>query len=145
MARVECDIARNAHARPTFTDCAARYVEQSRGKRSFDTIRWHVALVQSYLGYLEPKQVHDQTLAPFVKARLAEGSGTFTSQSHCNPHTLLSRSPVLIVNSAMRARCGGSLWNNSRCSSQVIGWGRLGFSGSMVISGGNPSSHGRPS
>jgi hypothetical protein len=30
MARVQCDVACKAHARPTFTDCAARYVEQSR-------------------------------------------------------------------------------------------------------------------
>ncbi len=42
MARVECDVARKAHARPTFTDCAARYIEQSRGKRSVDVIKWHV-------------------------------------------------------------------------------------------------------
>jgi hypothetical protein len=34
MARVECDVARKEHARPTFIDCAARYIEQSRGKRS---------------------------------------------------------------------------------------------------------------
>jgi hypothetical protein len=47
MARVECDLARKAHARPTFTDCAMRYLEQSHGKRSIDVIKWHVALVQS--------------------------------------------------------------------------------------------------
>ena len=45
MARVQCDVARKAHARPTFTDCAARYIEQSRGKRSIDVIKWHVALL----------------------------------------------------------------------------------------------------
>ena len=33
IARVQCDLARKAHARPTFTDCATRYVAQSRGKR----------------------------------------------------------------------------------------------------------------
>ena len=38
MARVQCDVARKEHARPTFTDCAGRYIEQSRGKRSFDTM-----------------------------------------------------------------------------------------------------------
>ena len=27
IARVQCDVPRKAHARPTFTDCAARYVE----------------------------------------------------------------------------------------------------------------------
>ena len=69
MGRVECDVARKAHARPIFTDCAARYIEQSRGKRSFDIIKWHVALVQRYIGHLEPQHVHDQTLEHFVKAR----------------------------------------------------------------------------
>ena len=39
IARVQCDVARKAHARPTFTDCAVRYVEQSRGKRSIDIIK----------------------------------------------------------------------------------------------------------
>jgi len=92
MARVECDVARKAHARPTFTDCAARYLEQSRGKRSFETIRWHVALVQSYLGDLEPKQVHDQTLAPFVKARLADSaSATTINRSLEVVRTILNR------------------------------------------------------
>ena len=60
MARVECDVTRKAHARPTFTDCAARYLEQSRGKRSFDVIKWHVTLLQKYIANLEPRQVHDQ-------------------------------------------------------------------------------------
>ena len=78
MARVQCDVARKAHARPTFTDCAARYVEQSRGKRSIDVIKWHVALLQSHIGDLEPRQVHDQTLEPFIKARLAAGASATT-------------------------------------------------------------------
>lgn len=46
MARVQCDLARKAHARPSFTDCALRYIEQSRGKRSIDVIKWHVALLR---------------------------------------------------------------------------------------------------
>jgi integrase len=92
MGRVECDVARKAHVRPTFTDCASRYLEQSRGKRSFDTIRWHVALVQSYLGHLEPKQVHDQTLERFVKARLADGaSATTINRSLEVVRTILNR------------------------------------------------------
>jgi hypothetical protein len=66
IARVRCDLARKAHARPTFTDCAARYVAQSRSKRSIDVIKWHVTLLQSYIGDLEPQQIHDQTLEPFV-------------------------------------------------------------------------------
>jgi integrase len=78
IARVQCELARKAHARPTFTDCAARYVSQSRGKRSIDVIKWHVTLLQSYIGDLEPQQVHDQTLEPFVKARLAAGANATT-------------------------------------------------------------------
>jgi len=48
MARVQGDATRKAHARPIFTACAARYIEQSRGKRSIDVIKWHVGLLQSY-------------------------------------------------------------------------------------------------
>ena len=92
MARVECDIARQAHARPTFTDCAARHLEQSRGKRSFDVIKWHVALLQKYIGDLEPRQVHDQTLQPFVKSRLADGaSATTINRSLEVARTILNR------------------------------------------------------
>jgi hypothetical protein len=35
MARVECDLARKAHVRPNFADCAARYVA-NRAARSID-------------------------------------------------------------------------------------------------------------
>ena len=78
IARVQCDLARKAHARPTFTDCAARYVAQSRSKRSIDVIKWHVRLLQSYIGDLEPRLIHDQTLEPFVQARLAGGASSTT-------------------------------------------------------------------
>src|SRR5437867_11378996 len=82
MARLQCELARNAHARPTFTDCAARYIVQSRGKRSIDVIKWHVKLLQPYIGHLEPQLVHDQTLEPFVKARPADAaSATTTNRS----------------------------------------------------------------
>src|SRR5438552_14942578 len=92
IARAQCDLARKAHARPTFTDCAARYLEQSRGKRSVDVIKWHVTLLQSYIGDLEPQQVHDQTLEPFVKARLADGaSATTINRSLEVVRTILNR------------------------------------------------------
>ena len=92
MARVECDVGRKAHARPTFTDCAARYLEQSRGKRSFDVIKWHVVLVQNYIGDLEPRQVHDQTLEPFVRSRLADSaSATTINRSLEVVRTILNR------------------------------------------------------
>jgi integrase len=92
MARVESDLARKKHARPTFTDCAAHYIEQSRGKRSIDIIKWHVSLLQSYIGDLEPQQVHDQTLEPFIKARLAAGaSATTINRSLEVVRTILNR------------------------------------------------------
>jgi integrase len=92
MARVEYEIQRKAHARPTFTDCSARYVAQSRGKQSIDVIKWHVTLLQSYLGNLEPRQVHDATLEPFVKARLADGaSATTINRSLEVVRTILNR------------------------------------------------------
>jgi hypothetical protein len=92
IARVQCELARKAHARPAFTDCAARYVAQSRSKRSIDVIKWHVTLLQSYIGNLEPRQVHDQTLEPFVKARLANGaSATTINRSLEVVRTILNR------------------------------------------------------
>ena len=92
IARVQCDLAREAYARPTFTDCAARYVAQSRGKRSIDVIKWHVTLLQSYIGDFEPQQIHDQTLEPFVEARLAGGaSATRINRSLEVVRTILNR------------------------------------------------------
>ena len=92
IARVKCDLARKAHVRPTFTDCAARYLAQSRSKRSIDVIKWHVTLLQSYIGHLEPQRVHDQTLEPFVKARLAHGaSATTINRSLEVVRTILNR------------------------------------------------------
>ncbi len=89
---MQCELARKAHARPTFTDCAARYVAQSRGKWSIDVIKWHVTLLQSYIGDLEPQRVHDQTLEPFVQARLAAGaSATTINRSLEVVRTILNR------------------------------------------------------
>jgi len=92
IARVQCDLARKVHARPTFTDCAARYVAQSRCKRSIDVIKWHVTLLQSHIGALEPQQIHDQTLEPFVQARVADGaSATTINRSLELVRTILNR------------------------------------------------------
>jgi hypothetical protein len=78
MTRIEYEQERKKHARPTFADCAARYVTQSRGKRSIDVIKWHVQLLARYIGYLEPRQIHDATLEPFIKDRLGEGASATT-------------------------------------------------------------------
>ena len=90
--RVESDLVRNAHARPTFADCAGRHVEKSRAKRRIDVINWHVALLQSHIGHSEPQQVHDQTLEPFIKARRAAGtSPTTINRSLEAVRTILNR------------------------------------------------------
>lgn len=78
MARIEYEQERKAHVRPTFADCAARYVAQSRGKRSIDVIKWHVQLLARYIGKLEPQQIHDATLEPFIKDRLSQGASATT-------------------------------------------------------------------
>jgi integrase len=78
MARIEYERERKAHARPTFSDCGARYVAQSQSKRSIDVIKWHVQLLACYVGKLEPKQIHDATLEPFIKDRLAQGASATT-------------------------------------------------------------------
>jgi len=70
MARIEYERERKAYARPTFADCAARYVAHSRAKRSIDVIKWHVQLLARYIGYLEPPQIHDATLERSSKTAL---------------------------------------------------------------------------
>ena len=58
IARVGYELTRKAHARPTFSDCAMRYVAQSQGKRSIDVIKLHVRMLESYVGKLQPRQIH---------------------------------------------------------------------------------------
>jgi len=71
MRDIDIELARRAHARPTFADCAARYLAQCREKRSFEAIRIHVRALLPHIGHLEPHQVHDATLASFVSQRIA--------------------------------------------------------------------------
>jgi integrase len=92
MARVEYERERKAHARPTFADCAARYMAQSRDKRSVDVIKWHVQLLGCHIGTLEPQRVHDATLEPFIMNRLEHGaSATTINRSLEVVRTILNR------------------------------------------------------
>jgi integrase len=77
IRQVDWELERRAHARPLFADCAKRYLLESTNKRSRATIAWHVRMLLCYVGDLETRKVHDETLRPFVEARLAAGaSGT---------------------------------------------------------------------
>ena len=90
--RVDCELERKAHARPRFGHCAARYLDESRDKRSSDVIALHVRLLISHLGGLEVKQIHDATLKPFIADRLAAGvSATTINRSLEVVRTILNR------------------------------------------------------
>lgn len=90
--RIEGDLERKAYLRPRFMDCSARYLSESRFKRSAKVIEWHVELLNSHIGQLEIDRVHDGTVAPFVAARLAAGvSATTINRSLEIVRTILNR------------------------------------------------------
>jgi len=76
--RLELEIERRRHARPLFSDCAKRFLLESKHKRSATDIAWHVRVLLRYVGDLEVRKVHDETLQPLVEARLAGGVSATT-------------------------------------------------------------------
>ena len=92
MEHVDVDLAQRRYSRPTFADCAARYLAQSQAMRSIEAIRVHVRLLVKHIGHLEPHQVHDATLAPFISARIADGAcATTINRSLEMARTILHR------------------------------------------------------
>lgn len=71
--RLELMIERRKHARPLFSDCAKRFLLESKYKRTAADIAWHVRMLLHHVGHLEVRKVHDETLRPLVEARLAKG------------------------------------------------------------------------
>ena len=91
MQHVDHELSRHG-ARPRFADCAQRYLLQSKDMRSLEAIGIHVRLLVEHLGHLEPHQVHDATLAPFVSERIAAGvSATTINRSLEVARTILHR------------------------------------------------------
>jgi integrase len=78
MQQIDVERSRQARWRPTFADCAQRYLAQSRDMRSVEAMRIHVQLLVEHIGHLEPHQVHDATLAPLISERIAAGVCTTT-------------------------------------------------------------------
>ena len=78
VERLEIELNRKTHARPLFRHCAARYLAESKKKRSADTIAWHVQLLLRHFGDFEPERIHDGTLQPFVALRQAERASAIT-------------------------------------------------------------------
>jgi len=91
MQHVDHELSRRS-PRPRFADCAQRYLLQSKDMRSLEAIGVHVRLLVEHLGHLEPHQVHDATLAPFVSARIAAAvSATTINRSLEVARTILHR------------------------------------------------------
>lgn len=78
VGHVELELARRAHTRPLFRDCAARYLAQRHERLSLATMQIHMRLLLPHIGDLEPRQVHDATLAPFIASRVAAGASATT-------------------------------------------------------------------
>jgi integrase len=78
MQRIDIELARAQRRRPCFADCAARYLYQCRERRSLEAIQIHVRLLLPHVGHLEPRQVHDATLASFIAERLSAGVAATT-------------------------------------------------------------------
>ena len=76
--RIEWERERRMHARPLFSDCAKRFLRESKHKRSVTTLTWHVELLLRHVGDLGVHRVHDDTLRPLIDARLAEGVSATT-------------------------------------------------------------------
>lgn len=93
IQRVELEHKHRALARPLFADGATRYLFESRKKKSAENIAWHVRQLIPFLGELQLRHVHDETLEPFVTARLASGfAATTINRSLEAVRTILNRS-----------------------------------------------------
>jgi hypothetical protein len=66
VEQLEWELERRVHARPLFSDCAKRFLRESKHKRSAVTLGWHVEMLLRYVGELEVRKVHDDTLRPFI-------------------------------------------------------------------------------
>jgi len=90
--RVDALLQGNANRRPTFADCAARYLADSKDKRSIDATAWHIRLLIPYLGSLDIHQIHDATLQSFIADRVASGvTATTINRSLEVVRTILTR------------------------------------------------------
>jgi integrase len=76
--RLELEIERHKHSQPLFSNCAKRFLLESKYKRTASDIAWHVRMLLHHVGHLEARKVHDETLRTFVDARLAEGVSATT-------------------------------------------------------------------
>ena len=75
-----------------FADCAARYLAESKDKRSVDATAWHIRLLIPYLGRRDIHQIHDATLQSFIADRVVSGvTATTINRSLEVVRTILTR------------------------------------------------------
>lgn len=56
-----------------FAECAARYLIESKHKRSVEVLAFHIRLLLPYIGTMPISHVHDATLEEFKDARYLDG------------------------------------------------------------------------
>jgi integrase len=92
IERIDALLEQKANGRRKFSDCAARYLSDSKDKRSLDAIAWHIRLLIPYLGSLDIHQVHDGTLQSFIADRIASNvTATTINRSLEVVRTILTR------------------------------------------------------
>jgi integrase len=62
----------------TFAEAATKFLAENRHKRSLERDRRALALLDPFLGSLSLQRVHHDTLAPYIRSRLAKGSSPGT-------------------------------------------------------------------
>lgn len=78
--------------RYVFADCAARYLIESKAKRSAEVLAWHIQLLLPFVGTMDIGHVHDATLEEFKDARRLDGvSATTINRSLEVVRTILNR------------------------------------------------------
>ena len=62
IRKLQYEQHRQKSARPLFADCAARYLTESKHKRTAELLAYHITILLPYIGTLEIGYVHDGTL-----------------------------------------------------------------------------------
>jgi integrase len=62
----------------SFRQAAIKYLVQSQKMRSFDLSKRYLEAADEFIGHLPLEEVHDETLQPLIKARLAKGNSIRT-------------------------------------------------------------------
>jgi integrase len=92
IVRVNHELEDASNRRLRFVDGAARYLEDSRSKRSVDVPALHIRLLIPYIGALELRNIHDATLQPFIARRIEDGvTATTINRSLEVVRTILNR------------------------------------------------------